>query len=118
MKNKLILLLVTIITSLNVGAQSFKSLYFKSLHYLEVYDYSAALDILLEMKELDPENCNTHFFIGNCLMNLPNREKEAIPYYEKALESLTVAYKIANPREKNAPIDAIELLGNAYHMNY
>jgi outer membrane protein OmpA-like peptidoglycan-associated protein/tetratricopeptide (TPR) repeat protein len=118
MKNKLILLLVTITTSLNVGAQSFKSLYFKSLHYLEVYDYSAALDILLEMKELDPENCNTHFFIGNCLMNIPNREKEAIPYYEKALESLTIAYKIANPREKNAPIDAIELLGNAYHMNY
>ena len=118
MKNKLILLLVTIITSLNVGAQSFKSLYFKSLHYLEVYDYSAALDILLEMKELDLENCNTHFFIGNCLMNIPNREKEAIPYYEKALESLTIAYKIANPREKNAPIDAIELLGNAYHMNY
>lgn len=118
MKNKLILLLVTITTSLNVGAQSFKSLYFKSLHYLEVYDYSAALEILLEMKELDPENCNTHFFIGNCLMNIPNREKEAIPYYEKALESLTIAYKIANPREKNAPIDAIELLGNAYHMNY
>ena len=118
MKNKLFILLVTIITSLNVGAQSFKSLYFKSLHYLEVYDYSAALDILLEMKELDPENCNTHFFIGNCLMNIPNREKEAIPYYEKALESLTIAYKIANPREKNAPIDAIELLGNAYHMNY
>ena len=118
MKNKLILLLVTTTTSLNVGAQSFKSLYFKSLHYLEVYDYPAALEILLEMKELDPENCNTHFFIGNCLMNIPNREKEAIPYYEKALESLTIAYKIANPREKNAPIDAIELLGNAYHMNY
>lgn len=118
MKNKLFILLVTIITSLNVGAQSFKSLYFKSLHYLEVYDYSGALEILLEMKELDPGNCNTHFFIGNCLMNIPNREKEAIPYYEKAIEKLTIAYKIANPREKNAPIDAIELLGNAYHMNY
>ncbi len=118
MKNKFILLLVTITISLNVSAQSFKSLYFKSLHYLEVYDYSAALEILQEMKALDPENCNTHFFIGNCLMNIPNREKEAIPYYEKALESLTIAYKIANPREKNAPIDAIELLGNAYHMNY
>ena len=118
MKNKLFILLVTIITSLNVGAQSFKSLYFKSLHYLEVYDYSGALEILLEMKELDPGNCNTHFFIGNCLMNIPNREKEAIPYYEKAIEKLTIAYKIANPREKNAPIEAIELLGNAYHMNY
>ena len=60
MKNKLILLLVTIITSFNVGAQSFKSLYFKSLHYLEVYDHSAALEIL-EMKELDPETVTLIF---------------------------------------------------------
>ena len=118
MKNKLFLLLATTTIFINASGQSFKSLYFKSLHFLEVYDYSAALPILQEMKALDPENCNTHFFIGNCLMNIPNREKEAIPYYEKALESLTITYKIANPKEKNAPIDAIELLGNAYHMNY
>ena len=118
MKNKLILLLATTTIFINASGQSFKSLYFKSLHYLEVYDYSAALPILQEMKALDPENCNTHFFIGNCLMNIPNREKEAIPYYEKALESLTINYKIANHKEKNAPLDAIELLGNAYHMNY
>ena len=118
MKNKLILLLAITTIFINASGQSFKSLYFKSLHFLEVYDYSAALEILQEMKALDPENCNTHFFIGNCLMNIPNREKEAIPYYEKALESLTITYKIANPREKNAPLDAIELLGNAYHMNY
>ena len=117
MKNKLILLLVTIITSFNVGAQSFKSLYFKSLHYLEVYDYSAALEILLEMKELDPENCNTHFFIGNCLNEYTKSRKEAIPYYEKALESLTIAYKIANPREK-CPNRCYRIVGNAYHMNY
>ena len=83
MKNKLILFLVAITTSLNVGAQSFKSLYFKSLHYLEVYDHSAALEILLEMKELDPENCNTHFFIGNCLMNIPNREKKLFHIMKK-----------------------------------
>tara|TARA_B110001452_G_scaffold184835_1_gene155421 strand:- start:225 stop:2501 length:2277 start_codon:yes stop_codon:yes gene_type:complete len=118
MKNKLILLLAATTIFINTSGQSFKSLYFKSLHFLEVYDYSAALPILQEMKVLDPENCNTHFFIGNCLMNIPNREKEAIPYYEKALESLTITYKIANHKEKNAPLDAIELLGNAYHMNY
>ena len=58
------------------------------------------------------------FTIGNCLMNIPHREKEAIPYYEKAMESLTVSYRMANHKEKKAPLDVIELLGNAYHMNY
>lgn len=118
MKNNLILLIAATTIFINASGQSFKNLYFKSLNYLEVYDFSAALPILQEMKTLDPENCNTHFFIGNCLMNIPNREKEAIPYYEKALESLSIAYKIANHKEKNAPLDAIELLANAYHMNY
>ena len=65
MKNKLILLLATTTIFINASGQSFKSLYFKSLHFLEVYDYLAALEILQEMKALDPENCNTHFFIGN-----------------------------------------------------
>ena len=56
MKNKLILLLAATTIFINTSGQSFKSLYFKSLHFLEVYDYSAALPILQEMKVLDPEN--------------------------------------------------------------
>ncbi len=118
MKNNIILLLAASTIFINASGQSFKNLYFKSLNYLEVYDYAAALPILQEMKTLDPENCNTHFSIGNCLMNISEREKEAIPYFEKAIESLTITYKIANHKEKNAPLEVIELLGNAYHMNY
>ena len=30
------------------------------------------------MYQLDPENANTCFTIGNCLMNIPHREKEAL----------------------------------------
>lgn len=118
MRNKIIILIVSILFCISYKTQSFKSLYFESLNYLEVYDFKSALPILEKMYKLDPENANTCFTLGNCLMNIPHREKDAIPYYEKAMESLTVTYRMANHKEKKAPLDVIELLGNAYHMNY
>jgi len=118
MRNKLNIIILSIFISFTSVAQSFKSLYYESLNYLEVYDFESALPILEKMYQLDSENANTSFTIGNCLMNISHREKEAIPYYEKAMESLTVSYRMANHKEKKAPLDVIELLGNAYHMNY
>ncbi len=118
MRNNLYTLILTLFIGFSSIAQSFKSLYYESLNYLEVYDFESALPVLEKMYQLHPDNANTCFTIGNCLMNIPHREKEAIPYYEKAMESLTVSYRMANPKEKKAPLDVIELLGNAYHMNY
>ena len=118
MRNNFYTLILTLFIGLSSIAQSFKSLYYESLNYLEVYDYESALPVLEKMYQLHPDNANTCFTIGNCLMNIPHREKEAIPYYEKAMESLTVSYRMANHKEKKAPLDVIELLGNAYHMNY
>ena len=118
MRNNLYTLIIALFIGFNSSAQSFKSLYYESLNYLEVYDFESALPVLEKMYQLDPENANTCFTIGNCLMNISHREKEAIPYYEKAMESLTVSYRMANHKEKKAPLDVIELLGNAYHMNY
>jgi outer membrane protein OmpA-like peptidoglycan-associated protein/tetratricopeptide (TPR) repeat protein len=118
MRNNLYTLILTLFIGFSSSAQSFKSLYYESLNYLEVYDFESALPVLEKMYQLHPDNANTCFTIGNCLMNIPHREKEAIPYYEKAMESLTVSYRMANPKEKKAPLDVIELLGNAYHMNY
>ena len=118
MRNNLYTLLISFFIGFSSSAQSFKSLYYESLNLLEVYDFESALPILEKMYQLQPDNANTCFTIGNCLMNISHREKEAIPYYEKAMESLTVSYRMANHKEKKAPLDVIELLGNAYHMNY
>ena len=118
MRNNLNTLIITLFIGFSSNAQSFKSLYYESLNYLEVYDFESALPVLEKMYQLHPDNANTCFTIGNCLMNISHREKEAIPYYEKAMESLTVSYRMANHKEKKAPLDVIELLGNAYHMNY
>ncbi|MDA9809604.1 OmpA family protein [Flavobacteriales bacterium] len=118
MRTKFFVSIVTLLFGINLNAQSFKKLYYEALNFLEVYDFEAALPILNEMYQLDSSNANTCFTIGNCLMNIPHKEKEAIPYYEKAMENLTVTYRMSNHKETKAPLDVIELLGNAYHMNY
>ena len=118
MRTKFFVSILTLLFSINLNAQSFKKLYYEALNFLEVYDFQAALPILNEMYQLDSSNANTCFTIGNCLMNIPHKEKESIPYYEKAMENLTVTYRMSNHKEKKAPLDVIELIGNAYHMNY
>ena len=118
MRTRLILILVTFLVCNSYNSQSFKKLYKESLKYLEVNDYENALPLLMKMYDLKPNNANTNFSIGNCLMNIIHREKEAIPYYEKAMEGLTIGYRIGNHREKKAPLATIELLGRSYHHNY
>ncbi|MBM78094.1 MAG: hypothetical protein CL846_06395 [Crocinitomicaceae bacterium] len=118
MKNKIYLLFSFLVISSVINAQSFKKLYKESFKFLETNDYKSALPLLLEMHDLQPKNANTNFSIGNCLLNDQFRKTEAIPYYEKAMEGLTIGYRIGNHREKKAPLDVIAQLGIAYHQNY
>ena len=118
MKTRLYPILAALLVCNLYYSQSFKKLYKESFKYLEVNDYENALPLLMKMYDLKPNNANTNFSIGNCLMNIIHREKEAIPYYEKAMEGLTIGYRIGNHREKKAPLATIELLGRSYHHNY
>ena len=38
--------------------------------------------------------------------------------FEKAQEKMTIDYIVGSPREKKAPLEVIQLLGQAYHYNY
>ena len=119
--NKLVLfLLATFFLFVNVVAQdkSFKELYAESFSYLELGNYREALPILLEMYEMDKKNANTAFTIGNCYMNTQNEKPRAIPYFEAAKERLTVEYIVGDFKEKDAPVEVIRFLGQAYHVNY
>ena len=64
-------------------AQSFKKLYKESFKYLEVNDYENALPLLMKMHDLRPNNANTNFSIGNCLMNIIHREKRLFHIMKK-----------------------------------
>ena len=120
MNKGLLFLFTAFFLSLNAISQDkgFKELYAESFSYLELGNYRGALPILLEMYEMDKKNANTAFTIGNCYMNTQNEKPRAIPYFEAAKEKLTVEYSVGDFKEKDAPVEVIRFLGQAYHVNY
>lgn len=57
-----------------------------------------------------------NYRIGVCLLNIPGRKEEAIPYLEKATQDVTERYREGVFRENQAPVDAWLYLGNAYRI--
>ena len=52
-----------------------------------------------------------------CLLYIPGRKTESIPYLEKAVGSVSEKYIEGSLKEQNAPPDAHIYLGNAYRIN-
>lgn len=63
------------------------------------------------------ESAYINYRMGMCLINIPGRKSEAIPYLEKARNSIAPRVKEGKLDEKNAPPDALLYLGNAYRIN-
>lgn len=100
---------------------SFKEKFEQAFIHLSNENYTKALPILLEMEQMDPENANTLFSIGNCYMHTIYDKAKAIPYYEKIMDdykNMTIHYKVGNYKEKKAPVEAIYYLGKVYHFDY
>lgn len=63
------------------------------------------------------DNAYINYRMGLCLINIPGRKTEAIPYLEKAEQSISTSVKEGKFDEKDAPPDALLYLGNAYRIN-
>jgi len=63
------------------------------------------------------ESAYINYRMGMCLINIPGRKTEAIPYLEKAQGSISAKTKEGRLEEKTAPPDALLYLGNAYRIN-
>lgn len=63
------------------------------------------------------ENAYINYRMGMCLIYIPGRKTEAIPYLEKAEKSISTSVKEGKLDEVNAPPDALLYLGNAYRIN-
>ena len=63
------------------------------------------------------DNAYLNYRMGMCLINIAGRKTEAIPYLEKARESISERVREGRIDEKNAPPDALLYLGNAYRIN-
>jgi outer membrane protein OmpA-like peptidoglycan-associated protein/tetratricopeptide (TPR) repeat protein len=63
------------------------------------------------------DNAYINYRMGLCLINIQGRKTESIPYFEKAVQSISTSVKEGKFDEKNAPPDALLYLGNAYRIN-
>lgn len=63
------------------------------------------------------DNAYVNYRMGQCLINIPGRKTESIPYFEKAEQSISENVKEGRFGEENAPPDALLYLGNAYRIN-
>ena len=63
------------------------------------------------------DNAYINYRMGLCLINIPGRKTESIPYLEKAEQSISTNVKEGKFDEQDAPPDALLYLGNAYRIN-
>jgi outer membrane protein OmpA-like peptidoglycan-associated protein len=63
------------------------------------------------------DNAYINYRMGQCLINIPGRKTESIPYLEKAIQSISEKVREGRFGEENAPPDALLYLGNAYRIN-
>lgn len=121
MKNSYLLFLA-LIFSVTVVGQSNEDNYRRSFvegsQLMEEFNYAVAVDIWVDLIKDQPDNANLNFKAGLCLLKLPKRRKEALPYLEKAVANISRNYDPYNPNEKGAPVSSYYLIGEAYHLNY
>jgi tetratricopeptide (TPR) repeat protein len=80
-------------------------------------DYTEALPLYQQLIQLDPDNSNLKYRIGQCYINLPGEKDKAITFLEDAVKDINPKYSEGNFREKGAPYDALYYLANAYRIN-
>lgn len=71
-----------------------------------------------ECLEVDPNNANVNYKIGQCLLQTANSKLEALQYLEVACANkYSKSYDPNDPTETKAPIDAMFSLGKAQALN-
>jgi len=104
--------------SVSVIAQNVKVDYYDGEFFFAEEDYEEALYAFNKVyKSGYQNNANVNYRVGVCLLRIPGRKPEAIPYLETAVKSISERHKEGSLKEMNAPPDALLYLGNAYRIN-
>lgn len=121
MKSLMNILLVALIIFPDARAQYSKEIKsaFKDGEYFLAYEaYEDALAGYQKVYKEFPDNAYINYRIGICLLNIPGKKAEAIPYLEKAVLSASDHYVEGSISETHAPYDSYFYLGKAYHLQY
>jgi len=112
------LIISVLLLAAMVSGQNVKEDYYDGEFFLAEEDYEEALYAFNKVYQKGyEENANINYRMGICLLQIPGRKTEAIPYLETAVASISERYKEGSLKEINAPPDALLYLGNAYRIN-
>jgi hypothetical protein len=85
--------------------------------YVLYEEYKEALPLYLDLLKINPINVNYKYRVGQCLVNIEGRKKEAIKYLEAAVKDINPRYKEGKFKEAKAPFDSYYYLANAYRID-
>jgi tetratricopeptide (TPR) repeat protein len=94
-----------------------KTKFFQAENFVLYEEYKEALPLYMELLKFDPANANLKYRIGQCLINMPGRKKEAVGFLEDAVKNINLKYKEGRFKENKSPYDAYYYLANAYRIN-
>lgn len=113
------IVLVTLTSSICSGQKASQQRAFfteAKSHYL-FGEYELANPLYLILNELIADNFNIKYKIGDCYLNIPDERSKAIPYLEEAVKHAVAGADPESFNERNAPLEAIFALANAYRIN-
>jgi outer membrane protein OmpA-like peptidoglycan-associated protein len=117
MRRTFLILPLLLLATLMAG-QDVKQDFLDAEFFLAEEDYEEALYLFNKVyNEGYQDNANINYRIGICLLQIQGRKREAIPYLEKAVTSVSEKYNEGSLKEVNVPPDAHLYLGNAYRIN-
>jgi hypothetical protein len=120
MKRTLLLFIVLAVLfakSSSQTKQDLKKKFFQAEVFVLYEEYKDALSLYTELLQSYPDNSNFKYRIGQCLINIPGRKKQAIAFLEDAVKNINLKYKEDKFAENRAPYDAYYYLANAYRIN-
>ena len=100
-----------------ISQSSTRNKFFEADYALQLNDYEKALKLFKQLLDRDPENALYNYRVGQCLLNLPDLKKTALPYLEVAVKSVSEDFKEGNFSETNAPTETYFLIAKACHLN-
>jgi hypothetical protein len=99
------------------GQSSTRNKFFEADYALQLNDYETALKLYKQLLDRDPDNALYNYRVGQCLLNLPDLKKTALPYLEVAVKSVSENFKEGNFAETSTPTETYFLIAKAYHLN-
>ncbi|MBN1131860.1 MAG: OmpA family protein [Bacteroidales bacterium] len=118
MKRMIFSLVFMTISLMLLAQKEIKEDFYDAEFFFAEEDYKEALYVYNKLYNSGfQDNANINYKIGVCLLNIPGRKTESIPYLEKAVQDVTDRYREGSFKEDQAPLDAILFLGNAFRIN-